>query len=105
MCYKINMSSSIAQSVEQVAVNHWVGGSSPSRGAIFQKNMCVIGIPIKKISVTSFSSQNNSRLHQLRTSRVSNTKKTRLYSDLYTQYATFKSPRLSKLCRFAAVAK
>ena len=37
MCYKINMSSSIAQSVEQVAVNHWVGGSSPSRGAIFQK--------------------------------------------------------------------
>lgn len=28
------MCSSIAQSVEQVAVNHWVGGSSPSRGAI-----------------------------------------------------------------------
>ena len=25
--------SPIAQSVEQVAVNHWVGGSSPSRGA------------------------------------------------------------------------
>ena len=25
----------IAQSVEQVAVNHWVGGSSPSQGAIF----------------------------------------------------------------------
>ena len=27
------MWSPIAQSVEQVAVNHWVGGSSPSRGA------------------------------------------------------------------------
>lgn len=26
--------SSVAQQVEQVAVNHWVGGSSPSRGAI-----------------------------------------------------------------------
>jgi hypothetical protein len=25
--------SPVAQSVEQVAVNHWVGGSSPSRGA------------------------------------------------------------------------
>ena len=25
--------SPIAQSVEQVTVNHWVGGSSPSRGA------------------------------------------------------------------------
>ncbi len=24
--------------VEQVAVNHWVGGSSPSRGAIFGNN-------------------------------------------------------------------
>jgi hypothetical protein len=27
--------SPVAQSVEQVAVNHLVGGSSPSRGAIF----------------------------------------------------------------------
>lgn len=27
--------SSVAQSVEQVAVNHWVTGSSPVRGAIF----------------------------------------------------------------------
>ena len=27
------MYSPIAQSVEQVTVNHWVGGSSPSRGA------------------------------------------------------------------------
>ncbi len=26
--------SPVAQSVEQVAVNHWVGGSSPSRGAM-----------------------------------------------------------------------
>jgi hypothetical protein len=26
--------SRVAQSVEQVAVNHWVGGSSPSSGAI-----------------------------------------------------------------------
>lgn len=35
--YVINKvwSSLIAQSVEQVAVNHWVGGSSPSQGAIF----------------------------------------------------------------------
>lgn len=24
-----------SSAVEQVAVNHWVGGSSPSRGAIF----------------------------------------------------------------------
>ena len=30
--------SPIAQSVEQVAVNHWVGGSSPSRGAIICNN-------------------------------------------------------------------
>ncbi len=28
-------SSPVAQSVEQVTVNHWVGGSSPSRGATF----------------------------------------------------------------------
>ena len=28
--------SPVAQSVEQVTVNHWVGGSSPSRGASFQ---------------------------------------------------------------------
>jgi hypothetical protein len=27
----------IAQSVEQVTVNHWVGGSSPSQGAIQDK--------------------------------------------------------------------
>ncbi len=27
--------SPVAQLVEQVTVNHWVGGSSPSRGAIF----------------------------------------------------------------------
>ncbi len=31
----IHQCSSVAQLVEQVAVNHWVGGSSPSRGAIF----------------------------------------------------------------------
>lgn len=35
MCYTYRMCSLIAQSVEQVAVNHWVGGSSPSQGAIF----------------------------------------------------------------------
>ena len=28
-------SSPVAQLVEQVTVNHWVGGSNPSRGAIF----------------------------------------------------------------------
>ena len=28
-------SSSIAQLVEQMTVNHWVAGSSPARGAIF----------------------------------------------------------------------
>ena len=28
-----SIGSPIAQLVEQVAVNHWVGGSSPSRGA------------------------------------------------------------------------
>ena len=32
-----NLWSPVAQLVEQVAVNHWVGGSSPSRGAIFHK--------------------------------------------------------------------
>jgi hypothetical protein len=29
--------SPVAQLVEQVAVNHWVSGSSPFRGAIYQK--------------------------------------------------------------------
>ena len=29
-------SSAIAQSVEQMTVNHWVPGSSPGRGAKFQ---------------------------------------------------------------------
>ncbi len=31
--------SPVAQSVEQVTVNHWVGGSSPSRGAILNPNL------------------------------------------------------------------
>ncbi len=31
--------SPVAQSVEQVTVNHRVGGSSPSRGAIFKKKV------------------------------------------------------------------
>ena len=34
--------SSIAQSVEQVAVNHWVGGSNPSRGAILAPSFLYI---------------------------------------------------------------
>lgn len=37
VCYQDNVRSPIAQSVEQVAVNHWVGGSSPSRGAILNQ--------------------------------------------------------------------
>ena len=37
--YKIHPYSPVAQSVEQMAVNHWVGGSSPSRGAYFKKKL------------------------------------------------------------------
>ena len=39
MLYMYVGCSLIAQSVEQVAVNHWVGGSSPSQGAIF---LCLV---------------------------------------------------------------
>lgn len=31
----------LAQSVEQLAVNQWVGGSSPSGGAISEKFTCL----------------------------------------------------------------
>jgi hypothetical protein len=33
-CYILKIFSPVAQQVERVAVNHLVGGSSPSRGAI-----------------------------------------------------------------------
>ena len=36
---RIPVHSPVAQLVEQVAVNHRVGGSSPSRGAFFGRNV------------------------------------------------------------------
>ena len=36
--------SPIAQLVEQMTVNHWVTGSSPVRGAIFQDNYLIVSL-------------------------------------------------------------
>ena len=35
----IRLYSPVAQSVEQVTVNHWVGGSSPSGGAKYREGL------------------------------------------------------------------
>ncbi|VXC22242.1 hypothetical protein PSEUDO8Z_10445 [Pseudomonas sp. 8Z] len=37
-----DLSSAIAQSVEQMTVNHWVPGSSPGRGANFQSGYSAV---------------------------------------------------------------
>src|SRR5690606_37545773 len=51
--YAASHGSPVAQSVEQVTVNHWVGGSSPSRGANSQKKN---HLPLKFVPVDASGS-------------------------------------------------
>ncbi len=45
--------SPVAQSVEQVTVNHWVGGSSPSRGAKID-DLWAFFMPVSKLFCEKF---------------------------------------------------
>lgn len=47
MCYFIITSFPNSSEVEQLAVNHWVGGSNPSSGAIFFRHSNLLEVQIQ----------------------------------------------------------